>query len=415
VSPPLVRAESVIALDRNSVHYAAYEDSVNLTKQQMDLLRLLVEKDESTGGTEFIFVQSQGGRAVCYPGGVSVNIPYDESDFRQLQSEGLINLIPIASNQFRGKPTAHGIALARNGIAGSNEAPLVQAEGSQGAGGMPALSVSTTRKLAVLWDALRDNHKLMDEEVSGYDLGRQWLMGAIAKPPVGMNLGGLNIGPDHKRSASWLGLDPTVRVAEGQFRGIDREYWSRWCSSGLEYQVYGEWLDSVMRQISAELESIWKGRSDASDRWFEGTCRPAIKKALTTLVRERIAQARDVELRRCDGYDRRGAPDLKASDLLPKPAGVSQVGTASLDPPPATESARTVPATLADSETKARRYAILKQWRAEKGLGTMGDLARHAGASVSAIQGMVRGDRSRYAEAKLEGFLKLIGVSRNNW
>jgi len=57
---------------------------------------------------------------------------------------------------------------------------------------LPALSDSTKRKLAVQWDTIRDNQKLTDEHLSGYDLGRQWLSGTLTKPPHGMNLGGLN-------------------------------------------------------------------------------------------------------------------------------------------------------------------------------------------------------------------------------
>jgi hypothetical protein len=84
-------------------------------------------------------------------------------------------------------------------------------------------------------------------------------------------------------------------------------------------------------------------------------------------------------------------------------------------PPPQTESVLPEPRMLADRETRKRRYLILKRYRDEKGLPTMGDLARRAGASVTAVQGMVRGDRTRYAEAKLEDFLELIGVAPSDW
>jgi hypothetical protein len=121
----------------------------------------------------------------------------------------------------------------------------------------------------------------------------------VAKPPRGMNLGGLNTSQP-KRAARWLGLDPSVRVTKARFRGIDSEYWSRWCSSGFGYEVYRDWLDSVMRQISAELATIWKGKSDVTDRWFQNTCGPAVEKALSALVKQRIAQARDVESKRLE-------------------------------------------------------------------------------------------------------------------
>jgi 16S rRNA C967 or C1407 C5-methylase (RsmB/RsmF family) len=64
--------------------------------------------------------------------------------------------------------------------------------------------------------------------------------------------------------------------------------------------VYRDWLDSVTRQVSAELANIWKGRSEVTDRWFDSTCAPAIKKALAVLVKQRIVQARDVETKRLE-------------------------------------------------------------------------------------------------------------------
>ena len=41
----------------------------------------------------------------------------------------------------------------------------------------------------------------------------------------------------------------------------------------------------------AELESIWKGSSAASENWFEVVCKPKIEEALSALVKGRIAQA----------------------------------------------------------------------------------------------------------------------------
>jgi len=101
-----------------------------------------------------------------------------------------------------------------------------------------------------------------------------------------------------KQAAGWLGLDPSVRAAEARFRGTDWEYWRHWCSSRAPYETYAAWLDSLKRDSVAALASIWKGRSDATDRWFQSTCAPAIEKALAALVKLRIRQARDVEFRR---------------------------------------------------------------------------------------------------------------------
>jgi hypothetical protein len=97
-------------------------DALNLTKEQKDLLRLLVEKHESTGGAEFIYVRSSGGAALCYRGPISVTIPYDDTDFNQLQQENLITLIFVDIGQFRGKPTQRGINLVQNGFAPADKA-----------------------------------------------------------------------------------------------------------------------------------------------------------------------------------------------------------------------------------------------------------------------------------------------------
>ena len=73
------------------------------------------------------------------------------------------------------------------------------------------------------------------------------------------------------------------------------------------------------------------------------------------------------------------------------------------------------PTALANAETRKRRYAVLKRYREGHGLNSMGDLARRFALSVTAVQGMVRGDRKRYSEARLSGFLKDIGVSPSSW
>jgi len=200
--------------------------------------------------------------------------------------------------------TQHCRALALRMQAAAHEAtevgdgrPSGIAEGASA--DMPSLSDSTKRKLAVHWDTIRDNQKLTDEHLSGYDLGRQWLLGILDKPPRGMNLGGLNTSRP-KQAAGWLGLDPSLRAAEARFRGTDSEYWRHWCSSGAPYETYAAWLDSLKRDTVAELASIWNGRSDVTDRWFKSTCGPAIEKALARVAKQRIKQARDVEMRRLE-------------------------------------------------------------------------------------------------------------------
>ncbi len=168
---------------------------------------------------------------------------------------------------------------------------------------IPALSDLTKRKLVLQWDTIRDNQKLTEEHLTGYDLGRQWLSGILTKPPRGMDLdlGGLNIGhtfEDRKRAAYWLGLDPSVRAAKARFRGIDSHYFVRWSCSDAPYETYAAWLDRLKADTVAELASIWKGRSEVTDRWFQGTCAPAIDKALEAVIKTGIRQGRKFEAER---------------------------------------------------------------------------------------------------------------------
>jgi DNA-binding transcriptional regulator YiaG len=253
---------------------------VNLTDQQKDLLRILVSNHELRWG-----------------GSSSPSSLWAEPDFlmsAEVPFRCGVNASDNEHMQRAGPPEKE----ERSDLAGST-ALASQRIAERAMAAIPALSESTKRKLAVQWDTLRDKQKLTDEDLSGYDLGRQWLLGIVAKPPRGMNLGGLNTSRP-KQAACWLGLDPSIRAAEGRFRGIDSEYWSHWCSSGTGYETYAGWLDILKREISAEIESIWKGRTIVTDRWFQGTCAPAIEKALAALAKQRVAQARDFETRRLE-------------------------------------------------------------------------------------------------------------------
>lgn len=65
-------------------------------------------------------------------------------------------------------------------------------------------------------------------------------------------------------------------------------------------------------------------------------------------------------------------------------------------------------------ETHKRRRDLINRYCKGNTL-TRADLARRAGTSVTAIQGMVRGDKTRYSQDTLVRFLKTIGVSSDLW
>jgi hypothetical protein len=70
--------------------------------------------------------------------------------------------------------------------------------------------------------------------------------------------------------------------------------------------------------------------------------------------------------------------------------------------------------TKANAQTQVRRRELLKRYLADHNLSASG-LARRVGISQTAIQGMVKGDRTRYSEQTLSTFLKHIGVQAGQW
>jgi hypothetical protein len=167
-------------------------------------------------------------------------------------------------------------------------------------GAMPdmlALSNPAKRRWALQWETLRENHKLTEEDLSEYDRRRQHLTEVSAKWP---RHDSRHRDPRYAtQAARWLGVTPSVTAAEAAFRRLGPGM-GAWCASGEGYETYAASLDSVKRDIVAELESIWKGRSAATDRWFQQTCAPAIQKALAEIAKPWIAQARDFEVQRLE-------------------------------------------------------------------------------------------------------------------
>lgn len=273
----------------------------------------------------------------------------------------------------------------------------------------PEFSESTKRKLAVRWDTVRDNQKLTEEDLSRHDLERRRLLGIAAKPPRGVN----PLRP--KEAARSLGLDPSVRAAVARFRGTDSEYWRHWCFSGTPYQTYAAWLDSLKQETAAELASFWNGRSDVTDRWFQETCAPAIEKALAVLVKQRIAQAREVESKRLEETPS-GNPILNeilagGHNLSPQAqraiqlAQERQVVLEQPSKPLATKSS------VAIREPSRRRgyRAEVRKWMTDKDVKTVPDAASRLGVGHDTLKSIMsdRGEK-RYSDITLAAVLKKI-------
>lgn len=78
-------------------------------------------------------------------------------------------------------------------------------------------------------------------------------------------------------------------------------------------------------------------------------------------------------------------------------------------------SMRSSPEKKPTNELRARRREILNTVIKNKGLDGMDGLARHLGVSGTALQGMVRGDKSRYGEDTLLAVLKKLDCPLATW
>jgi predicted nucleotide-binding protein len=89
---------------------------MNLTKEQLELLRRIVEVYDSGCTEPFIFVRPRTGSAVlAYSGYANVQVDADISDLRQLERESLVTPIQLLpAGEATGKPTAKGIQLVHS-------------------------------------------------------------------------------------------------------------------------------------------------------------------------------------------------------------------------------------------------------------------------------------------------------------
>jgi hypothetical protein len=165
---------------------------------------------------------------------------------------------------------------------------------------VPELSKAVKRTLAIQWDALVDQYRLTAQDIDRYASANDRIRQiAVAKPPdirSGRWLESWLL--EHQRATQESGITPSVSVAKASFTNLASQYWLLWESSGAEYKTFSDQLDVLKRQVLADVALIWKGRSDAAARWYETACARAIETELSTLIKERVRQARNVELSR---------------------------------------------------------------------------------------------------------------------
>jgi hypothetical protein len=160
---------------------------------------------------------------------------------------------------------------------------------------LPELSESTKRKLSIKRDNLLTEAGLTGEHLD-------WQAKAPKFGHVKVMVDGVDFGQRLSLpvNVDKIGVDPSVSVAVGRFQHLAQEYWLLWQTSGTGWRICKTWLDILKPQVLGELASLWKGRSDAIDRWYEKVCRPAIEDAITISMDQWVKQARAVELERLE-------------------------------------------------------------------------------------------------------------------
>jgi hypothetical protein len=91
---------------------------VNLTYEQEELLKKVVEVYDSGRKGQFILSQTHSGTFILWDNGPAIPINADKMDFSQLEREGLV-VLGSAGDPLRGKPTQKGINVA-DGLVGAS-------------------------------------------------------------------------------------------------------------------------------------------------------------------------------------------------------------------------------------------------------------------------------------------------------
>lgn len=270
---------------------------------------------------------------------------------------------------------------------------------------LPELSDSTKRNLALRWDALLDTHQLTGDDLLRW-IAAQAALGywrnKSAADETGIPYGDwarhridamLNA-----RTADQTGLRPSVTVSEARFQDLSAEYWRLWARSGAEYEVFVAWLEEIKRQVSDEIRSVWRDKSDVVDRWYQSACEPAVERTLAALMKAEINRARAAELKR---------PEASARG---SESGFPKANQADATEPGGNEPNRTnVGPTVGTTVNGADRRAVLEPILLQKGY-SRSRWAYFAGVDVSVVYGYLKGTSNPTPESR-KALAGAIGLS----
>jgi hypothetical protein len=166
---------------------------------------------------------------------------------------------------------------------------------------LPELSEPVKRILAIKLANLLEGHRLNGDHLNWHDRERKRLRCVQAQLPEKVSGGSLEGQEDH------IGINVTLRIAEARFSDLVEEYLPYW-SPSAGWDVFAEWPNLMKCQVLNEVAVPWKVSSDALDRWFDRACQPAVERALDSLIKGQIGEARAAELKRLKRDTRRALP-----------------------------------------------------------------------------------------------------------
>lgn len=102
---------------------------MNLTSEQLDLLRTVVNVYKEGCRSEFLVTRTHSGSSLVYAGHSSVPITADDSDFERLAQGDLVQVGRSSRGDLRDKPTANGLTFIEKLDSGVAQASA-QATGS---------------------------------------------------------------------------------------------------------------------------------------------------------------------------------------------------------------------------------------------------------------------------------------------
>jgi hypothetical protein len=160
---------------------------------------------------------------------------------------------------------------------------------------LPELPADKKNELAARWDLQLLANGFTEDKIAYFD----WELNQVSRLDwrPGRPFGSFQ---EWMRFQTEKTVTKSVQLADAWFQAHISEYWPlfRSISADLRKEEYERWLAILKEQAIYQIASLCKGRSELTDQWFEGVCRPAVTKALDTIAERAIGVLIGLRLKR---------------------------------------------------------------------------------------------------------------------